>query len=229
MSATRLRWVLSLARRAVVYELALWRSLYRWIVLHLPAGVGPGDKAFSYAGVVMPILGVFIGLSTLEVPILDLILRHTVPWERVRHIAVGLGIWGVLWMIGLLASLRVHPHVLGDAGLRIRNAHSVDVTVPWSAIAEVRHRYRSLPSSRAVQLEPTDSGLVVNISTGSQTSVDVILREPTSLRLPKGPTEPARELRFYADDPNALVARAREHLTATAARKGWSTSARGPT
>jgi hypothetical protein len=209
MSATRRTGILGLLSRAVGYELALWRSLFRWI-LRRPAGVGPGDAAFSYAGVVMPIFGVFIGLSAIEVPILDLILRNTVPWERVRHIALAVGIYGLFWMIGLLASLRVHPHVVGRGGLRVRNAHSVDVTLPWSAIAEVRHRYRSLPSSRTVQID----GTIVNVSTGSQTSVDVVLREPTSLRLPKGPSDPATELRFYADDPNALVAAAREHLAA---------------
>ena len=140
MSATRRTRVLSLARRAVRYELALYGSLYRWILLRRPVGVGPGDALFSYLGVVKPILGIFIGLSTLEVPILDLILRHTVPWKPARTIAVALGIWGVFWMIGLLASLHVHPHVVGPAGLRVRNAHSVDVTVPWSAIAEILSR-----------------------------------------------------------------------------------------
>jgi hypothetical protein len=32
--------------------------------------------------------------------------------------------------------------------------------------------------------------------------------------LPKGGSESITELRFYADDPDALVARARLHLTA---------------
>lgn len=213
MGATRR--ALSLVRRAVAYEWALYASLYRWIVLRRPAGVGPGDAAFGYVGVVKPILGIFIGLSALEVPILDLILRHTVPWRPARTIAVALGIWGVFWMIGLFASLRMHPHVLGSAGLRVRNAHSVDVTVPWSAIAEIRHRYRSLPSSRTVQID----GTVVNISTGSQTSVDVVLREPAALSLPKGPSGPATELRFYADDPNALVAAARERVATVRPRR----------
>jgi hypothetical protein len=208
------RTALSLARRVVRYEIQLYVSLFRWIVLRRPAGVRPGDATFSYLGVVKPIFGIFIGLSAFEVPILDIILRHTVPVEWVRTLAVALGIWGLVWMIGLLASLKVHPHVLGPPGLRVRSAHSVDFTVPWSAIAEIRHRYRSLPSSRTVQVD----GTVMNIVTGSQTSVDVILREPMSLRLPKGPSEPATELRFYADDPNALVARAREQHAAPGRR-----------
>lgn len=199
--------VLALIRRALAYELTMWRGLYRWI-LRRPAGVGPGDEMFSYLGVVKPIFGVFIGLSAVEVPVLDLIIRRTVPWKPARSIAVALGIYGVFWMIGLLASLRVHPHLVGEAGLRVRKGHSVDIRLPWSAIAEVRHRYRSLPSSRALQVD----GTIVNVSTGGQTSVDVVLREPTRLRLPKGLSEPATELRFYADEPNELVARARQHL-----------------
>ncbi|MFC0029114.1 PH domain-containing protein [Micromonospora chaiyaphumensis] len=203
--------VVRLARRAVVYEWGMWRSLARW-VLRRPYPVAPGAETFRYVGVVQPILGVFIVLSVIEIPVLDLILRHTVGWPTVRHVFIGLGVWGVLWMIGLFASLRLHPHVVDDAGLRIRNGVSLDVRIPWSAVARVEARYRSLPSSRAVQYDPDDP-TVLNLGVGSQTAVDVVLREPLSVRLPKGPSEPVREIRLYADDPKALVTRARRHLS----------------
>lgn len=203
--------VLALTRRAVAYEIAMWRSLGRWL-LRRPPALPPGSEGFSYVGVVKPILGVFIGLSAIEIPILDLILRHTVPWPPARQIAVGLGVWGLLWMIGLFASLRIHPHVVDEAGLRVRNGVSVDFMLPWTAVARVDARYRSLPSSRAVQLEPADDGTVLHISAGSQTSVDVVLREPRSIPLPKGPSGAVTEVRLYADDPDALVARARRQL-----------------
>ncbi|MFU8852988.1 hypothetical protein ACNAW0_18660 [Micromonospora sp. SL1-18] len=201
----------ALLRRVVAYEVGMWVSLGRWL-LRRPPALEPGAAAFSYVGVVKPILGVFIVLSTIEIPILDLILRHTVSWRPVRHTALALGIWGVLWMIGLFASLRIHPHAAGAAGLRVRNGFSVDFLVPWSAVARIEHRYRSLPSSRAVQIEQADTGTILNIGAGSQTSVDIVLREPLSVGLPKGPSEPVHEIRLYADDPTALVARAREHL-----------------
>ncbi|TYB39148.1 hypothetical protein FXF50_07825 [Micromonospora sp. AP08] len=204
--------VVRLARRAVAYEWGMWRSLARW-VLRRPYPVAPGAETFAYVGVVQPILGVFIALSTIEIPVLDLILRHTVGWPTVRHAAIGLGVWGVLWMVGLLASLRIHPHVADDTGLRIRNGVSLDVMIPWSAIARVEARYRSLPSSRAVQYDPDDPA-VLNLGVGSQTAVDVALREPLSVRLPKGPSAPVREIRLYADNPKALVTRARRHLPA---------------
>ena len=201
----------ALLRRAVVYEVNMWRSLGRWL-LHRPPALAPEAEAFSYVGVVKPILGVFIGLSAIEIPIFDLIIRHTVPWPSVRHTVLALGVWGLLWMIGLFASLRIHPHVAGAGGLRVRNGFSVDFLVPWTAVARVGARYRSLPSSRTIQLEHDDAASILNVVTGTQTSVDVVLREPLSVPLPKGPSEPVTEIRLYADDPAALVARAREHL-----------------
>jgi hypothetical protein len=199
--------VLSLLRRAIAYELGMWRSLFRWI-LRRPLAPHPGAAVFGYAGMVTPIFVAFIALSAVELPILHLIL----PWETVRLVADALGFYGLFWMIGLLASLRVHPHVVGDRGLRIRYGTSVDVTIPWDAIAEIRHRYRS-PQGRTVRRERTDTGLILHVAIAHQTSVDVVFRQPTPIPLPRGAGEPVTELRFYADDPNALVARAREHLT----------------
>lgn len=43
-----------------------------------------------------------------------------------------------------------------------------------------------------------------------QTNIDVTLREPRSLVLPKGPKGLITELRVYADDPKALIRRAHE-------------------
>ena len=108
---------LSLLHRATAMEIANWRSMYRWL-RRKPVATAPGDQVFSYLGVVKPIFGVFIGLSAVEVPIFDVIIRHVVPWAPARWIALGLGVWGLLWMIGLYASLKIHPHVVGPAGLR---------------------------------------------------------------------------------------------------------------
>ncbi|MEU2612516.1 PH domain-containing protein [Micromonospora sp. NPDC007271] len=201
----------AMLRRVIAYEVGMWVSLGRWL-LRRPPAVEPGAAAFSYVGVVKPILFAFIALSAIEIPIFDLILRHTLPWPSVRHTVLALGIWGLLWMIGLFAALRIHPHVADVEGLRVRNGFSVGFLVPWAAIARVDARYRSLPSGRSVQIEPDEAGMVLNVATGKQTSVDVVLREPLSVRLPNGPSRPVHEIRLYADDPAALVARAREHL-----------------
>ncbi|MET8832614.1 hypothetical protein ABZV78_01665 [Micromonospora sp. NPDC004540] len=208
-----MRKALGLLRRVVVYEWRMWRSLFRWL-LRRPLALPQGAEAFSYLGAVKPILIAFIALSAVEIPIFDVIIRHTMPWQSVREVALGLGIWGLLWMIGLYAALQIHPHVAEPAGLRVRNGFSVDFTVPWDAVARVDARYRSLPGSRSVQLERDEAGTVLNVVTGKQTSVDLVLRRPLPVRLPGGPSEPVREIRLYADDPDALVKLARRHLPA---------------
>ncbi|BFU46176.1 hypothetical protein [Krasilnikovia sp. MM14-A1004] len=200
-------------RKLVAYELAMWHSLYRWI-FRRPLHVEPGARTFGYIGVVKPILWAFIILSAVEIPIFDLILRHILPWEGLRRTVLVLGVYGLLWMIGLMAMLRMHPHVAGPAGLRVRNGATLEFLVPWEAVESVRARYRSLPSSRTVHLESADSGTVLSIGAGRQTSVDLVLRQPMAVDLPAGRTENVGEIRLYADEPDALVELTRRHADA---------------
>ena len=216
--------VLPLLRRAATTEAAMWRSMYHW-ARRKPVTAAPGDEVFSYLGVVTPILGVFIGLSVVEIPILDLIIRKVVPWEPARWIMLALSVWGLLWMVGLFASLKINPHVVGSAGIRIRMGASFDLTVPWDDVDTVGQAYRTLPSSKSVQIEPDGDRTVLNLPTGSQTAVDIRLRRPVSFALPKGPSEPAHELRLYADDPDGFVRACRQatgarHATMRHAQEG---------
>lgn len=197
-------------RRVVAYEVAMWRGLYRWITRR-PLDLAPGDVAFGHTSPVKPIFVVFIVLSAIEIPIVDLVISRLVPWPQVRHAVLFAGVYGLVWMIGLLAMLVTSPHVVGGAGLRLRNGSWLDVTIPWDAVASVRHRYRTLPSSRAVQVERVDGRVILNLGAGNQTSVDVTLRRPLTLPIRKAPPEPVNEVRFYADDPTSLVAHAVEN------------------
>ncbi|GAB1690284.1 hypothetical protein [Krasilnikovia sp. M28-CT-15] len=197
-------------RKLVAYEVAMWHSLYRWI-FRKPLRLEPGARVFSYIGVVKPILWAFIVLSAVEIPIFDLILQHVLPWEGLRRTVLVLGVYGLLWMIGLMAMLRIHPHVAGPAGLRVRNGATLEFLVPWDAVESVRARYRSLDSNRTVHLEQADSGTVLSVGAGRQTSVDVVLRRPLAIDLPAGRTENVGEIRLYADEPDALVALTREY------------------
>jgi hypothetical protein len=118
--------------------------------------------------------------------------------------------------------------VVGAAGLRVRAGSTIDFTVDWADVDTVSKSYRSLPSSKSVQVEQEGDRTVLNIVTGGQTSVDVRLRQPVSLGLPKGPagshprrethasslSEPADELRVYADDPDGFVRACRQAAAA---------------
>lgn len=197
----------TVATRALRFEAGIWRSLYRWIARR--PRVRPGFVGFGYSKAVEPIIWVFIVLSAIEVAVVHLLL----PWPVARAIALVVGVWGLTWMIGLLAGVKVNVHELGDAGLRVRYGSSVDVFVPWSAVERVRHQRYDLPSSRTVQLSAGADGTVLSVGVSSQTNVRVVLREPVALALPKGERTIA-ELRCYADDAGAFLDTARTHLAA---------------
>ncbi len=190
----------------VRYEIGIWRSLGIWL---LRLRTLPRDStAHPYAGVVTPLFIVFIAVSAIELPILHLVL----PWPPVRTAADILSIWGLVWMIGLLAAVRVHPHGISDAGIRIRNGFSVDVTVPWDLVASVRSRGRSVERNRTVQCEQTPAGAVAIVAVAKQTTVEIVLRSPTVLPLARLGGEPVTEVRLFADDPGAMVASIRQRL-----------------
>ena len=197
--------VIVLARRAAAFELAQCRSLFRWMSRrpYVPCGAVP----FAYIGAVALLLWVFIAVSAIELVVLHLLL----PWETIRVIADVLSIWGLVWMFGFMASFRVHPHLVGDAGLRVRHGATTDITVPWDAVATVGVRERSRDKSRAVQLDRDKKATVLNVVIASRTNVNLTLRHPLVLALPCG-EESVTEIRLYADDARGLVSRIRGHL-----------------
>jgi hypothetical protein len=197
--------VSTLARKVVSFELGVWRSLYRWTTRR-PRGPA-GAETFGYAGPATPLIWAFIGLSAVEIPVAHLLL----PWQTARIVVLVVGVWGLTWMFGFLASLKTYPHLVEGTGLRIRYGTTVDIAIPWDAIASIGVRHRNLPRSRTVQLSRSDSGPVLLVGISSQTNVDVVLRDSVTVPLPKG-SEPITAVHFYADDARALVGGARQHL-----------------
>jgi hypothetical protein len=183
-------------RTAIAFELAMWRSLYSWL-FRRPRTRTPGGVAFPYVSVVGPLLWAFIGVSAVELPVLHLLL----PWPVVRLVVDIISVYGLIWMFGLMASLRVHPHVAEETGLRLRSGHRVDLELPWDAIAAVRVRTRGVDKSRGVQFEDGVLKLVV----ASRTDVEVVLHEPRVLPIPKTDGAPVSEVHFAVDDPKALA------------------------
>jgi hypothetical protein len=192
-----------LLRRAVAFEVMMWRSLYRWIFRRPPTR-DPGAATFSYSKATSPIVWTFIVLNAIEVPAIHLIL----PWPQVRGIVDFAGVYGLIWMFGLLASRQVNPHVLDERGVQVRNGGTSTFAVDWDAVAAVKLRKRTLPKSRTLQIEETPGGVALSVTVLSQTNVDVSLRRPTVVTLPDGTEHTITELRFFADDPGPLVARA---------------------
>jgi len=202
------RRVLGLAGWLIRVEIGIWRSLFLWITRRVP-GRDPGVQAFPYAKEVSPIIGVFIFLSCIEVPVVHLLL----PWEPVRLALLVVGIWGLLWMIGFLASMRVFQHLLTDACLRVRHGTRLDLKVNWDDVKTIRAVRGSVPTNKLVHLDGGEHGTIARVAVLKQTRVAAELRRPISIALADDPT-PISEIHFYVDNPRGFVAAARERLDA---------------
>jgi hypothetical protein len=199
--------VYGLVRHAVVFELRLYRSLFRWVTRRPDHGA-PEDTPFTYARAVTPVMWLWIFASAAELPLAHLL----VPWETVRFLLLLSGVWGLMWMIGLLASLYVYPHLLGPTTLRVRYGASHTIALPWASVASFTHRREDLDSSvRTLQPRESDDGIDLQVAVSGQVNVHARLRGPTVVTTAKGPMEIV-ELSFFADDPRALVAHARAVL-----------------
>jgi hypothetical protein len=190
-------------KKIIMYEVRLWIALYRWI-FRRPERVPAGTMRFQYSGAVMTILIAFIVVSAVEIPILHFLL----PWKIVRIVSLAVGFYGLFWMFGLAATMRVYPHLVGPDGLRIRNSLTLDLPISWDDIGSVRSRGRSLPPGGKTQFE--DGVLSFGLAGG--TTVDVVLSRPLSLPVKQTGGRPVTEVRFHADTPGELVAAARALL-----------------
>jgi hypothetical protein len=200
-----IRRVLAPLRWLITLEIGIWRSLFLWLTRRV-SGQGPGVVTFPYSKALAPVIAAFIFVSLIELPVVHLLI----PWDSVRLVALVISVWGLLWMVGYLASVKVFPHLLDEHGLRVRYGTTADFAIPWDAVEEVAARRRSVPGRPYVRVE--DEALSVAVM--NQTRVDVVLRRPVTVRL-RDAAEEITALRLYVDDPRAFIAGARERLSAS--------------
>lgn len=193
-------------KRALVMELRVYESLWRFVARR-PA-IAPGAVGIGYHRPVLTVLWIFIVLSAVEIPIIDLIVHR---WPPVRIAMLVLGIWGVTWMLGLLCAMLTRPHTVGPEGIRVRQGLGLDVPLSWHDIASVAIAKRvDEPKS------PRVAGGVLAVRQQDETNIELVLERPTAVRLPgRAPRGGAHEIevvRFWADEPRALLDAARPFL-----------------
>lgn len=207
-SPTPIARILAFLHRAWVAELRVYSSIARAIARR-PA-VPKGGTGIGYHRPVLTVLFIFISLSAVEIPILDLIVHQ---WPVVRITLLVLGIWGVTWMVGLLCAMLMRPHAVGPDGVRVRSGLELDVPIGWADIA-------SIAISRRVDepKQPRVIGSEYAERMQDETNIEIELERPVAIRLPglapKGGTHPVDRIRLWADDPRAFLDAARPFLVA---------------
>lgn len=195
------RRALAIAVRA---EVGVWQSLYRWVFRRprVPAGA----SAFAYHSPVLTILWIFIVLSAVEIPIIDLI---THPWPWVRIPLLILGVWGLTWMIGMALGYVTRPHAVGPAGIRARFGADIDVDLPWDVVASVE-RSRDV-AERAPKVRDEEHGRTLALRIANETNILIVLEKPVHARLSAG-IVPVDAVRLWADDVDGFLSAVRTHI-----------------
>lgn len=203
---TRLARVGILLRRALVSEVRVYTSIAR-AVAHRPA-IAPGATGVAFHRPVLTLLFIFLGLSAVEIPIIDLIVHQ---WPAVRIAMLILGIWGVTWMLGLLCAMLMRPHTVGPEGVRVRGGLELDVLLRWDDI-------RSVAISRRVDepKQPRVIGTEYAERVQSETNIEIELEREVAIRLPgahpRGGIQSVDRVRLWADDPKLFLDAARPFL-----------------
>ncbi len=198
------------AMRALRVELRIYTSIARAVVRR-PA-VAAGASGFGYHRPVLTILVIFIGLSAIEIPILDLIVHR---WPAIRIALLVLGIWGLTWMIGLLCAFLVRPHTVGPAGIVVREGLEIDIPLSWDDIASVARR-RTVDEPKSPRITPSHGIPTLALRMQDETNVEIVLERPTAVRLPgttpKGGTHHVEVVRLWTDDVEGFLEAVRRHI-----------------
>lgn len=197
------RRIAGFLKRALLMELNIYASIARFVARR-PA-IPRGAAGFSFHKPVLTILIIFIALSAVEVPIIDLIVH---PWPAVRIPFLVLGIWGLTWMFGLLCSYLVRPHTVGPDGIRVRAGLEIDIALNWDDIASVAHNVR-VDEPKSPKIVETDGSRTLMLRILNDTNLEIELERPTVVQLPghgaAGGKQQITAIRIWADEPRAFM------------------------
>lgn len=200
----------SFAKRALRVELRIYASIAR-LVARKPA-IPAGASGFSYHRPVLTVLVIFIVLSAVEIPVIDLIVHR---WPAVRIAFLVLGIWGLTWMVGLLAAYLTRPHTVGPGGVSVREGLELDLELPWADIASVALD-RRVDEPKSPRIVETDTTRSLNLRMQDETNIEIELEGPTLVRLPglppKGGPQEVTHVRLWTDDPKRFMEAVRTHM-----------------
>lgn len=160
----------------------------------------------------LAILIIFIVLSAVEIPIIDLIVHR---WPAVRVPFLVLGIWGLTWMFGLLCCYLVRPHTVGPDGIQVRAGLEIDLALRWEDIASVARQLR-VDEPKSPKIIETDESRTLVLRINNETNLEIEFERPCVIRLPghgaTGGEQQITALRIWVDEPLGFMDEVRKHL-----------------
>lgn len=197
---TRLGLARHLLWRATKLEYFGYVSILRYITRR--HGVPPGGTGFSYHKTSVAPVTLFLVLSLAELIVVDLLVRR---WPTVRLVMLILGVWGLIYMFGLLFGMVTRPHVVTSERLQLKQGPETTLSIKWSWVRTVTKRGHSTNGQKSHRVTQDLQGrTVINLWASGESNIELELDEPKHFDLPGHHVEAAR-VRFYVDDPTAFM------------------------
>lgn len=166
--------------------------------------LGPGAVPFGYSRGSSTFPLVLVGLSVGELVIVHVL----VPWPWLRLALALLTVWGVLFILGFLASRRVHPHFIAQDRLHLRWGHETVLATPLDNIAS------AVPHANHAHTQPAVAEDRLVLTQFQSTNVRLRFTEPVPAAAPVARKQRpegfrAAEVELFVDDPEAFLAAVR--------------------
>ncbi|MFI7641096.1 hypothetical protein [Nonomuraea sp. NPDC049400] len=189
------------------FELKGLAAIGRWMVRRRH-GVPDGAVVATYTKVQTFMLSLMLFAMAVETVVVDLLLVALDVPAWLRFAVLYADGYGLLYGIMLAAACVTRPHVITSDELRIRYGVYFDLRVPVDRIAAVR---TSRNYNEGSMVAVKDGRLSVAVS--SQTNLTIELTEPIAFVRPFGARAEATSIRFFADQPETVLAALRPGLS----------------
>jgi hypothetical protein len=187
-------------RRIMEFDKKGLASLLLWMRRRRD-GVPEGAVAVSYAREQTSLMAIMTSVMVLELVGVEVLLQGAGVGFGWRAAVLVLDLYSVVFVLGVIAGCVTRPHVVAPDELRIRYGAFFDARIPRELVSSV-HLKRNFNESGLVTIKDGRLGVVVS----SQTNVVVQLAEPVTVTRPMGGREEVTSVRFFADDPAAVLA-----------------------
>lgn len=173
------------------------------------------ENEFSYhrRSVLRTVIPLLVVAAPIELDVVHVLAFAFSPWGWLKWALLVLGVYGILWLLGLYDSLETLPHRLEAEGLRLRYGRLTEGFVPYAEIEEVIKTPRKAPTSGdGLSHAPADEALY--LATDGKT--DLMLRLKTAHFVTGFLKEsaPAHLFHLAADEPDMFLKQLRWRVEA---------------
>lgn len=177
----------------VKHEMGIFISLGRLIAWK--KDIPPNAIEIKYGHQMRLFIAILIAASIAEIAAVELL----VPFDVLRWIVLFFSVYGLLWIIGLMAATIVYPHYATPNELVIRFFHHHTICIPIAPECRIVTGEKSASENKTIV--QNNESLAVNVL--GSTNATILLPESTEIVVDGIPTT-VSNVSFSVDIPKAL-------------------------